>query len=67
MDIKRISIRNFKGIKSLTIDFSTLSPLRFYTLIGLNESGKTTILEAINNFGTDLDKTGRNENLSSMI
>lgn len=68
MDIKRISIRNFKGIKSLTIDFSTLSPLRFYTLIGLNESGKTTILEAINNFtyGPELLIKSKDERIAKL-
>jgi len=66
MNIEYIQIENFKGIKSLRIDFSKKPQCRFYTLIGLNESGKTTILEAINNFcygpdrmeGLDLDNFG---------
>jgi predicted ATP-dependent endonuclease of OLD family len=41
-------IKNFKGINSLTIDLSKQPESRIYTFIGLNESGKTTILEAIN-------------------
>lgn len=41
-------IKNFKGIKDLTIDLSQRPDSRVYTFVGLNESGKTTILEAIN-------------------
>jgi predicted ATPase len=44
------TIENFKGIKDLTIDLSNAPSLSIYTLVGLNESGKTTILEAINMF-----------------
>lgn len=40
-------IRNFKGIKEVDID---LRNNRIITLVGLNESGKTTILEAISLF-----------------
>jgi hypothetical protein len=40
---KHFSFRNFKGIEDMTIDLSG----DVTTLIGLNESGKTTILEAI--------------------
>lgn len=46
MKIKKFVIRNFKGIKKATIDISG----DVITLIGLNESGKTTILEAISNY-----------------
>lgn len=42
------TIKNFKGINELTIDLSKQPNSRIYTFIGLNESGKTTILEAIN-------------------
>ena len=41
-------IENFKGIKRLTIDLSKQPYTRIYTFVGLNESGKTTILDAIN-------------------
>jgi hypothetical protein len=42
---------NFKGIKEARLDLSGLSSgARVYTLVGLNESGKTTVLEAIDHF-----------------
>lgn len=44
----KFEIKNFKGIKELTIDLSKQPFNRIYTFVGLNESGKTTILEAIN-------------------
>lgn len=47
MRYKTLKIENFKGIKEVEIDFSHN---RILTLVGLNESGKTTILEAINLF-----------------
>lgn len=37
-------IKNFKGIDEVTIDFSNS---RIITLVGLNESGKTSIMEGI--------------------
>lgn len=43
-------IENYKGIKDLTIDLDFQPDHKIYTLVGLNESGKTTILEAINDF-----------------
>lgn len=43
-------ITNYKGIKSLSLDLDLKPDNKIYTLIGLNESGKTTILEAINDF-----------------
>lgn len=50
MRIVEFQIKNFKGIKSTTIEVTTKAPGNIITLIGLNESGKTTILEAISNF-----------------
>lgn len=41
---------NFKGIKSGILDFRRNPNSKVFTLVGLNESGKTTILEAINYF-----------------
>jgi predicted ATP-dependent endonuclease of OLD family len=41
-------VRNFKGIEQAKLDFSVPPRGRVYTLIGLNESGKTTLLEAMN-------------------
>ena len=53
MKFTKFEIRNFKGIKSATLDLTSKPSV--YTLVGLNESGKTTILEAINNFNPDVD------------
>jgi energy-coupling factor transporter ATP-binding protein EcfA2 len=44
MFYKSFSIENYRGIKKVQIDFRNN---RILTLVGLNESGKTTILEAI--------------------
>jgi hypothetical protein len=40
-------IFNFKGIESARLDLSSTPQGRIYTLVGLNESGKTTVLEAL--------------------
>lgn len=47
MKYTKFTIKNFKGIKDLTLDLSLSPKLNIFTLVGLNESGKTTILEAI--------------------
>ncbi len=43
------SIKNFKGIQDLKLDLDDINS-RISTLVGLNESGKTTILEALSFF-----------------
>lgn len=43
-------IKNYKGIENERIDLKFNSINNVYTLVGLNESGKTTVLEAINFF-----------------
>jgi predicted ATPase len=43
-------LENFRGIQRLRLDLSASPKQRIFTLVGLNESGKTTILEAINHF-----------------
>ncbi|MCR5941845.1 hypothetical protein FG152_13575 [Ochrobactrum sp. XJ1] len=50
--IEKFTIRNFKGISSTTIDLSSRLKNDVLTFIGLNESGKTTVLEAISYFVT---------------
>lgn len=50
-------IKNFKGIQDLTIDLSQRPDSRVYTFVGLNESGKTTILEAINTIKAGYDES----------
>lgn len=48
--IKSFEIRNFKGIDKVTITLEDRSNVPVITLVGLNESGKTTILEALSYF-----------------
>ncbi len=50
MKLNSFEIENFKGIKSAKIEIDNDKPGNIVTLIGLNESGKTTVLEAISNF-----------------
>ncbi len=47
MKYSKFIIKNFKGIDKVKID---LTDNRVVTLVGLNESGKTTVMEAINLF-----------------
>jgi energy-coupling factor transporter ATP-binding protein EcfA2 len=55
MRYTKFVITNFKGIKRTEIDLSYKPKGSVYTLVGLNESGKTTILEAINAFSPERD------------
>lgn len=43
-------IHNFRGIKEAEITLHSTPQSKINTLVGLNESGKTTLLEAINHF-----------------
>jgi energy-coupling factor transporter ATP-binding protein EcfA2 len=54
------NIKNFKGIEDITFNLDKSPEANIYTLVGLNESGKTTILEAINFFSP------RDKGLSSL-
>lgn len=49
MQFKSFEIKNFRGIKHARLDVSPAGA-GIFTLIGLNESGKTTVLEAISTF-----------------
>jgi predicted ATP-dependent endonuclease of OLD family len=53
MKYKSFRIRNFKGIKDTTIELHGLAGANVFALVGLNESGKTTVLEAIHSFAPD--------------
>lgn len=53
MRYTKFRIQNFKGIKDTTIDLGTQGAASVFPLVGLNESGKTTILEAIYSFSPD--------------
>ncbi len=50
--ITKFKISNFRGIESATISLAERIHTPIVTLIGLNESGKTTILEALSHFST---------------
>lgn len=50
MKFAEFKIKNFKGIENITVNLDKSPDANIYTLVGLNESGKTTILEAINFF-----------------
>jgi ABC-type Na+ transport system ATPase subunit NatA len=53
MRYKSFRIQNFKGIKDTTIDLQGVAGASVFAFVGLNESGKTTILEAIHSFSPD--------------
>ena len=50
MKYTKFEIFNFKGIKHLGLDLTKQNNSNVITLVGLNESGKTTILQAIDWF-----------------
>jgi ABC-type cobalamin/Fe3+-siderophores transport system ATPase subunit len=50
-------IQKFKGIGDVRIDLRSEGGPSIVTLVGLNESGKTTILEAIHSFSPDQETT----------
>ncbi len=56
MKLKKIDVKNFKGIQHLELDLSKTPSNNVYTLVGINESGKTTILEALDYFEYNDDK-----------
>jgi len=53
MRYKSFRIRNFKGIKDTTVNLDTIGGASVFAFVGLNESGKTTILEAIHSFSPE--------------
>ncbi|WP_316784181.1 ATP-dependent nuclease [Pedobacter frigiditerrae] len=52
MKYQQFRIQNFKGIEDITFNLDKSPDANIYTLVGLNESGKTTILEAMNLFSS---------------
>lgn len=50
MEYTFFEVENFRGIQKLRIDLESSPKSRCFALVGLNESGKTTILEALNHF-----------------
>ena len=55
MKYTRFEITNFKGIRHLILDLDALPRGSIFTLVGLNESGKTTILEALDYLELGID------------
>jgi AAA ATPase domain len=53
MRYKSFRIRNFKGIKDTTVQLDGIAGAAVFAFVGLNESGKTTVLEAIHSFSPD--------------
>ena len=53
MRYKSFRIQNFKGIKDTTVRLETVGGASVFAFVGLNESGKTTVLEAIHSFSPD--------------
>ena len=48
-------IKNYRGIGSVKLDLTSKPKAPVFTLVGLNESGKTTVLEAIHSFSQKAD------------
>lgn len=57
MKYKSFRIVNFKGIKDTTVELSGHGGASVFCFVGLNEGGKTTILEAIHSFSPDVPTT----------
>lgn len=60
MKFTYFEIKEFRGIQKTRLELSAIPNSHIYTLVGLNESGKSTILEAINHF------TYKNESLDPL-
>lgn len=50
MEFRYFEIENFRGINKVRLSLDSSPKSKVFALVGLNESGKTTILEAINHF-----------------
>lgn len=61
MRYTKFIIKNFRGIQDLTLDLEKHPTSKIITLVGLNESGKTSILHAINLLQHDLPKEDRHK------
>ena len=54
MKYTKFIIKNYKGIPNVEMDLSKKPSSNIFTLVGLNESGKTSLLEAIYLFQNDI-------------
>jgi energy-coupling factor transporter ATP-binding protein EcfA2 len=64
MRFSKFEFKNFRGISEAVLDLSRTQKEAVNVLVGLNESGKTTVLEAINHFRSnpDLKRKDPNQN-----
>lgn len=62
MRFSKFEFNNFRGLSSTTLDLTRSPKEAVNVLVGLNESGKTTILEAINHFRSNPDLKKKNPN-----
>lgn len=62
MRYSKFEISHYKGVKdTVVIDMAHLPSSKIYTLVGLNESGKTSILEAVELLQNDCPKGHEHE------
>ena len=57
MKYTRFEITNFKGIRNLTLDLAAYPQGNIILLVGLNESGKTKVLEALDYLKLGIDES----------
>lgn len=50
MDLQRIVVKNYKSIEEVPFEIEKVAGSRTYTLIGINEAGKTSFLNALSLF-----------------
>jgi len=56
MKYSKFTISNYKGLPKIDLELNRKPNINIFTLVGLNESGKTSILEAIYLFHKDIEK-----------
>ena len=56
MKYTKFTIKNYKGIPKIELDLNKKPSTNIFTLVGLNESGKTSLLEAIYLFHDGISK-----------
>ena len=56
MKYTKFTIKNYKGIPEIELDLNKKPSSNIFTLVGLNESGKTSLLEAIYLFRNGISK-----------